>query len=234
LTGYREVEDFGASDSNVSFGRYYKGSTGNYNFVAMDYNTPDGLNAYPKVGPIVINEIMYHPDWPGSSPYENEKFEYIELFNITSADVNLYDEEDNPWKFTDGIDFNLPADTNIPGYGYLLVVNDPEAFAWRYGSMPPGVEVLGPYDGKLNNGGEKLEISMPGDIDEFGTRHYIRIDRVNYSDGSHPEDCPGGVDLWPTQADGAGKSLARLDPNLYGNDPNNWDAGNPSPGTANP
>ncbi len=234
LTGYREVEDFGASDSNVSFGRYYKGSTGNHNFVAMDYNTPDELNAYPKVGPIVINEIMYHPDWPENSPYENEKFEYVELYNITDSDVNLYDEDSIPWKFTDGIDFTFPADTNIPGYGYLLVVNDPEAFAWRYGSMPPGVEVLGPYDGKLNNGGEKLEISMPGDVDEFGTRYYIRVDRVNYSDGSHPEDCPGGIDLWPTEADGDGSSLTRIDPNLYGNDPNNWGANIPSPGEVGP
>ncbi|MHC4388952.1 MAG: hypothetical protein ACYSX1_10125, partial [Planctomycetota bacterium] len=83
-------------------------------------------------------------------------------------------------------------------------------------------------------GGEKLELSMPGDIDGFGTRHYIRIDRINYSDGSHPEDCPGGVDLWPTEPDGAGKALARIDPGRYGNDPNNWDANAPSPGTANP
>ncbi|MHC4387114.1 MAG: hypothetical protein ACYSX1_00740, partial [Planctomycetota bacterium] len=82
--------------------------------------------------------------------------------------------------------------------------------------------------------GEKLEISMPGDIDGFGTRHYIRVDRINYSDGSHPEDCPGGIDLWPAQADGGGKSLVRIDPNLYGNDPNNWDADTPSPGIANP
>jgi len=62
MTGYRQVEDFGASDSNVSFGRYYKGSTNSYNFVATDYNTPGASNAYPKVGPIVINEIMYHPE----------------------------------------------------------------------------------------------------------------------------------------------------------------------------
>ncbi|MHC4497788.1 MAG: lamin tail domain-containing protein [Planctomycetota bacterium] len=234
VTGYREVKDFGASESNVSFGRYFKGSTGNYNFVAMEANTPDGLNAYPKVGPIVINEIMYHPNWPDGSPYNNEDFEYIELYNITSADVNLYDEEGNPWKFTDGIEFTFPADTNIPAYGYLLVVKDTTAFTWRYGAMPAGVEVLGSYDGKLSNSGEKLEISAPGDVDEFDTRYYIRIDRVNYSDGSHPEDCPGGVDLWPTEPDGGGASLARIDPSLYGNDPNNWDANAPSPGAINP
>jgi len=116
----------------------------------------------------------------------------------------------------------------------LVVVKDPTAFAWRYGSMPPGVEVHGPYDGKLRNSGEKLEISMAGDEDEFNVRHYIRVDRINYSDGSHPEDCPGGVDLWPMEADGGGSSLSRLLPEHYGNDPNNWGANTPSPGIINP
>ncbi|MHC4302362.1 MAG: lamin tail domain-containing protein [Planctomycetota bacterium] len=235
LTGYREVEDFGASESNVSFGRYYKGSTGNYNFVAMDHNTPGWANTYPEVGPIVINEIMYHPNWPDSSPYENERFEYIELYNITGSDVNLFDEEGNPWKFTDGIEFTFPLDANIPANDYALVVKDLAAFTWRYGGIVPGgVQVFGSYDGKLSNAGEKVELSMPGDVDEFGTRYYIRIDRINYSDGSHPEDCPGGVDLWPVQADGTGKSLGRINSSLYGNDPNNWDADDPSPGSVNP
>jgi len=233
-TGYRAVEDFGASESDVSFGRYYKTSTGNYNFVAMDYNTPGASNAYPKVGPIVINEIMYHPDWPDLSLYNNEQFEYIELYNMSGVDVNLYDEEGNPWKFTDGIDYTFAADANIAAGGYAVVVKNPAAFSWRYGSMPAGVEVHGPYDGKLSNGGEKLELSMPGDIDKFGMRYYIRIDRVGYSDGSHPEDNPGGIDIWPVGADGEGEALARIDTNLYGNDSNNWGVSNPSPGSNNP
>ncbi|GAJ06441.1 unnamed protein product, partial [marine sediment metagenome] len=77
---------------------------------------------------------------------------------------------------------------------------------------------------------EKLELSKPGGLDLFGRRHYIRLDRVNYSDGSHPDDCPGGADLWPAEADGAGKSLTRTTPANYGNDPNNWTAAVPSPG----
>jgi hypothetical protein len=92
--------------------------------------------------------------------------------------------------------------------------------------------VFGPYSGKLDNGGENIQISMPGE-EVLGTRYYIGVDRVEYSDGSEPDDCPGGGDLWPIQADGAGSSLARIDPNLYGNDLNNWDAGAPSPGSAN-
>ena len=73
---------------------------------------------------------------------------------------------------------------------------------------------------------------MPnGNTDEdSGESYYIRIDRVNYSDGTHPENCPGGVDLWPTEADGDGLSLHRIIPGDYGNDPDNWIAMIPSPG----
>ncbi|GAF95083.1 unnamed protein product, partial [marine sediment metagenome] len=212
--------------------RYFKSSTGNFNFVAMDYNTPDVNNAGPRVGPIVINEIMYNP------PSGNQNEEYIELYNTLAFPVTLYRiDKHTPWKFTDGIEyiFSDSSPVTIYGYSYLLVVKDKAAFTARYGSIvPPGVQVLGSYDGWLSNAGEKVELGMPGDTDLFGTRYYIRIDRVNYSDGSHPEDCPGGVDLWPTKADGPGKSLSRKDPNDYGNDVINWKAGDPSPGAANP
>jgi len=67
-------------------------------------------------------------------------------------------------------------------------------------------------------------------VDTDGTRHWIRVDRVVYSDGSHPGDFAEGVDPWPTKADGQGSSLTRLDPAAYGNDPANWDAATPSPG----
>ena len=232
LTGYRTEEDFGASETGISFGRYYKSSTDNYNFVAMEQNTPDSVNSYPKVGPIVISEIMYNPDWPLGSSYTNDQYEYIELHNITAEPVTLYDYvKGEPWKFTDGVEFIFPADmpVTIPAGGYLLVVNKPEAFSLRY----PGVSaeiILGPYDGKLSNAGERLEFGMPGDINKAGERKYIRIDRVNYSDGSHPENCPGETDLWPTAPDGLGISLTRRILSEYGNDPDNWTASAPSPG----
>jgi hypothetical protein len=231
LTGYREKEDLGASESDISLGRYYKKSTNNYNFVALDHNTPGAANAYPRVGPIIISEIMYHPDWPPASIYDNDKFEYVELKNISGSDVTLFNyAEDAPWKLTGGIDFTFPAQVPITmaAGGRLLIVKDPEAFMWRYPNIPAWT-ILGPYDGQLGNDGETLELMMPGDRDEEEVLHYIRVERVVYSDGSHPDDCPGGVDLWPVGADGAGKSLNRVNPSLYGNDPNNWTAGVPSP-----
>jgi hypothetical protein len=89
--------------------------------------------------------------------------------------------------------------------------------------------IYGPYSGWLANEGEQLELGKPGDVDGFGVRQYIRVDRVNYSDGSHPGNDP--TDPWPTQADGQGKSLTRTSMTQYGNDPNNWTAANPTPGS---
>ncbi|MDA0990947.1 MAG: lamin tail domain-containing protein, partial [Verrucomicrobia bacterium] len=60
LTSFRISEDFGAADRNVTFGRYVR-SDGVENFVAMSSQTMDAANAYPRVGPVVINEIMYNP-----------------------------------------------------------------------------------------------------------------------------------------------------------------------------
>ncbi|MHC4744019.1 MAG: lamin tail domain-containing protein, partial [Planctomycetota bacterium] len=233
LTGYRESESFGASYTGISFGRYFKSSTGNFNFVPMDFNTPGWGNAYPKVGPIVISEIMYNPDWPIGGTYGNDRYEYIELENITDAPVSLWRADKAlPWKFKDGVDYTFPGwpdYVTIQPHDHIVVVRDVNAFTERYPSVPEA-KIFGPYDGQLDNGGEQLELEMPGDIDKFGRQHYIRIDRVTYSDGDHSSDVPGGVDLWPVEADGGGMSLNRIDTSLYGNDPNNWTAQTPSPG----
>jgi hypothetical protein len=163
LTGYRQVEGFGASLTNVSLGRYFKPSTSNYNFVAMESGTPNSANANPKVGPVVINEIMYNP------PSGNQNEEYIELRNITGTVVTLYRyDKSAPWKFTDGIDYTFSSSppVTIPAYGYVIVVKDITAFTAKYGGMPPGVQVLIDYTGMLSNAGERLQIGMPGDVDE--------------------------------------------------------------------
>ncbi len=213
LTGYQEIEDFDASETGVSFGRYFKRSINNVDFVAMSEITPGWANAYPKVGPIVINEIMYNP------LYDRDA-EFVELYNITNSRVDLFDLEGNTWKFSDEdytIDFNLPDNTSIPAHGYLLLVKDSDVFLSQYPGVPGGVAIFEWGDGRLNNGGEKIRLSMPGDVDLLGQRHYIRIDMINY-DNEPP---------WPLEPDGGGASLRRLNVNLYGNDPNNWTAANP-------
>ncbi|MCD6394351.1 MAG: lamin tail domain-containing protein, partial [Planctomycetes bacterium] len=235
ITGYSEEEDFGASVAGVSFGRYYKASTDSYNFVAMSTNTPGYnidpyVNACPKVGPIVINEIMYHPT------DDDGKAEYIELLNISGSSEKLYDDTTNePWKITDGIKYTFPsgAPTTIAAGDYFLLIRDLAAFTAEYGAPAAGKYAVW-TDGKLNNDGETVEISMPGDVDAQLERQYIRLDRVNYSDGLHPEEFKLGIDPWPTAANGNGKSLSRITPSDYGNDVANWQSSGTTPGTANP
>ena len=233
LTGYRDTEKLGASETGIAFGRYQK-STGSYNFVAMSENTPGGENAYPTVGPVVINEIMYNPLLAGEA-------EYVELLNISDSTVVLYDPiTSEPWRFTDdpdnpGIEFFFPTDLLVtlePGE-CLLLVSDLAALDASY-SIPAGVQVFEWPDGRLDNAGEKIQLSMPGDVDTEGRRQWIRVDRVNYSDGAHQEDTPGTTDPWPIEADGTGYSLSRINQFEYGNDPINWQAAMPSPGLVNP
>ncbi len=231
LTGYSETQSFGASEGGVAFGRYIK-SSGDVDFVAMAGNTPGDIfqgdvNGGPKVPAVVITEIMYNPVDPNDGR-DNDLFEYIELYNRTGSPVSL-ETYDNvlsdyvPWAFTKGIDYTFPSGVTIPGGSRILVVKDITAFQERYPLVPSGI-IYGPYEGQLSNGGEKLELSMPGD-EVLGQRQYIRLEQVNYSDGSHPID----TDPWPTSPDGTGNSLKRIENDQYSNDVNNWQGSAASP-----
>ncbi|MGE5609826.1 MAG: hypothetical protein ACM359_11265, partial [Bacillota bacterium] len=199
-------------------GRYLK-STGGSDFVPLSGPTPGQANAYPLVGPVVINEIMYNPSVDAS--------EFIELRNITGSDALLYDplHPENTWRFTSGITFAFPAGAMIPADGYALVVpTEPDAFRAAYG-IPSNVPIYGPYTGALDNAGENLELSKPVDPELNGFVPYVVVDRVKYDSGTP----------WPTAPDGTGSSLARIAADQYGNDVANWAAEvrGGSPGRAN-
>jgi hypothetical protein len=115
----------------------------------------------------------------------------------------------------------------------LLLVKNKTAFdSEGYPAVPGTVQILEWVAGRLSNAGEKIQISKPG-TPEPGTGFvpYIRVDRVNYSDGNHPENFYGlPADPWPTTPDGGGQSLHRIVLGDYGNDVANWQAASPSPG----
>ncbi|MHC4783611.1 MAG: lamin tail domain-containing protein, partial [Planctomycetota bacterium] len=235
LGGYREVEDFGASLGDVSMGRYTKSAASGYDvdFVAMSSRTAGSANSAPKVGPIVISEIMYNP-------HPDHDAEYVELINISGSAVTLFDATTNePWKFVDdykdktpGIEFYFPTTTPITMAAgeRILLVKNLAAFNTKFGT--PAVQILEWGAGNISNSGERLQLSMPGDIDGAGERQYIRVDRVNFGDGSHPEDYPNlPGDPWPTSPDGLGSSLNRVSDSSYGNDVANWQGSTPSPGS---
>ena len=224
LTGYAQGFTFGAAEAGVSFGRHVT-STTNEHFVAQSAPTIGAANAGPKVGPIVISEIMYRPIAVGTN--DNSADEFIELRNITGAPVPLFDPANpaNLWKLTEMVDYVFPPQISIPAGGSVLVVNFDwtneqlvAAFRAKYG-VTPQTQIFGPYNGKLDNAGGRIELKKPGVPVSDGVP-YILVDQIEYDD-----DAP-----WPAAADGGGPSLQRVNESAYGNDPANWVAVGPTAG----
>lgn len=211
---YTVTETFGASLSGVTMGRYYKASTHTNDFISLETPTPGDSNSDPMVGPVVFGEIMYHPP-VGEA-------EYIELVNIDPDPVVLFDGEANaPWRMTQGIDHLFSSTDPVvmqPGERIILVRNA-VAYAALYGTSS-GARLIQWDSGSLDNAGETLEISRPGDTNEVGELQYVRVDRVDYSD----------LDPWPAGPDGEGDALARINERAYGNDYANWRESFTTPG----
>ena len=97
-----------------------------------------------------------------------------------------------------------------PGASRIRAAREgPAVFLGRF-SVPASTPVLSWGAGRLNNAGETIQLVRPGDVDDEGVRSWIVVDRIRYSDGSRHEDFPGGIDLWPAQADGLALSLTRV------------------------
>ncbi len=250
LSGYRIGQAFEASQNGVSFGHYETSVPGDFKFVAMshrsfgedapltldEFRKGTGLaNPLPRVGPIVINEVFYYP--PAINAVDNQLEEFIELFNITSDSVPLFDPVNlnNRWKLQNGTDFVFPQGVILPPFGYLVVVPfdpnlDPVSasnFRAKW-AVPAGVELYGPFVGKLSNNGSSLELYKPDPPQkpphpDAGFVPYIRVDKINFSD----------LAPWPTDANGTGRSIQRKNSTFYGNDPINWQSSLPTAGSGN-
>lgn len=244
LTGYRATEVFGASANGASFGRVE--TSGGHDFVAQSERTfgndwPTSLaefregtgepNSGPLVGPVVISEIMYHPTDTGL--VDNTDDEYLELYNASSEPVMLYDPAypANRWQLAGGVIFTFPNSTKLAAGEFVLIVGfDPvndaarrAAFLTQY-DLPANARLLGPWEGKLDNAGEPIELYRPDwpqlpPHPDAGYVPQVLVERIVYAD----------VAPWPIEADGAGASLQRPNPTAYGNEPLSWIATIPSP-----
>ena len=223
-----DAVSFGSAPHGVSFGRYpdFTGPV-----VLMDHLTlgtsvdatypPEFLgtfrqgtgasNALPKVGPLVINRIMYHPLTNGD--------EFVELLNSASTNTPLFDPfaPTNTWLLAKGIDYVFPTNNYLAAGARLLVVaTNPAAFRTKYG-IPAVVQIFGPYTNSLANSGDTIELYRPDPPQEpphpdAGYVPYILVEKVSYLPSAP----------WPVEADGTGAALLRKDPSLYGNDAANW------------
>lgn len=210
---------FGVSPNGVSFGRLVD-STGRVHYPLQSEGTLGKPNAGPQVGPVVLSEIMYHPP-AGQS-------EYVALTNITDGIVTLYDPDfpENRWQLqgqaSDGkpaVMFTFPAQFVLPPGGTVFVAaTSPATFRAQH-PLPDDMPVLGPWDGKLDNAGERVAILAPQPPETGGATvppvAYADVDVVVY--GSAPP--------WPALANGQGDALVRFDLHAFGDDPANWQAG---------
>ena len=217
LTGYSHGFSFGAAALGVSFGRHVI-STGDERFVAQISTTLNATNSGPRVGPIVVRQIMYHPqDFADGS--DNSDDEYIELKNISGAPVVLYDSlvPTNTWRLRGGVDFDFPTNLTLGTGQSLLLVNFDvadalklTAFRGKYATYA-SLATYGPYSDKLDNSSDTVEIRRPGTPDTNGVP-YIVIDSLDYKDSAP----------WPSSPDGSGSALQRLSLTAYADDPANW------------
>jgi hypothetical protein len=193
---------YGVTEPDVVFGRYPDGAD---TLDILGSATFDAPNAPGLVRDIVINEIMYH------HAAREEQFEYVELYNRGDKTISLAG-----WAFTDGIDYTFPEGTTIAPDSYLVVAKDPDFLAAVYDNLHVGTNVVGPYQGGLDDHSERIRLSRPltqmnpqtGGIETY----MVTVDEVTYCDGGQ----------WPRWADGMGASLELRDPRGHNDTPDAW------------
>ena len=162
--------------------------------------------------PLVISEIMYHP--PDVMRGTNEaELEFVEIFNSRGEP-----EDVSGFRLAGDVDYVFPANTVIPGGGFLVVARAPADVQAVYGING----VLGPWAGAATN-------SLPNSSGTVRLRHRTGavLLEVNYEDGPP----------WPLAADGAGHSLVLARPSYGEDNPSAWAASDAvlgSPGRLDP
>ena len=120
--------------------------------------------------------------------------EWLELHNLMAVDMDL-----SGWGLANGVRFVFPGGTILPGGGYLTLAGDPAALQAATGAT----NVLGPFEGRLANEGERLEL-----INQNGRL----MDTVRYGFGGR----------WPVAPSGSGLPLAKKAPGLASEEPDSW------------
>ena len=229
IAAFGDDVHFGATETGVSLGRLPNG-TGR--LTALGPGGLNGPNTSHRVGQVVINEIQYNPVAseaalavnPGLDPSD---LEFVELFNASGSSVDLSD-----WRLRGGADINFDAETQLAS-GELLVlikfnpenpenINRLNAFRAHYG-IGEEVRLIGGYAGQFNNGGDRVVLQKPylPNPDDPENIVFVPEDDVLFDDRTP----------WPTDADGTGASLQRIDPTAYGNDGASFFAALGNPGS---
>jgi len=141
---------------------------------------------------LAFSEILYNP----APRTDGRKLEFVELHNS-----NPYFENIGGYRLTGDISYTFPANTIIPGGGFLVIARAPGDVQAVYGISG----VTGPYTNNLGNGSGTLRLRNPANA--------ILLE-VNYDN----------EDGWPLAADGPGHSLVLARPSYGEASPLAWAA----------
>jgi hypothetical protein len=216
LTCFADHAEFWAAINGESFGRWPNGTGVFYPMLNRTFGQANDTGGNgPRIGPLLISEVMYHPAVGEDENADN--FEYIEIFNPTATAVDL-----SNWQLSGGVDFTFASGTTIAAKSTLLVLpfdpSDPlngvklASFKSKYG-IGSSLTLIGGFSSHLANEGETVDLLNADGVLE---------DEIIYSDASP----------WPTAADGGGSSLQRVSTAAWGDDSASWLAAAPTPGSA--
>ncbi|HRI46861.1 MAG TPA: CotH kinase family protein [Ignavibacteriaceae bacterium] len=153
---------------------------------------------------VVINEIMYNPpDVIGNDDF----FEWIELYNNSTSPIDV-----SGWRLLDDDNshspFIMPVGTIISANGFLVIGKNVDSVSAFYNLT----NVVGGISWNFGNSTDQVRL-----FNQFG----VIQDSVLYLDNAP----------WPSAADGNGKSLELINPNLENSSYFSWRASVPNHGT---
>ncbi len=218
LQSFVDHVEFGAAPNGESFGRWPDAEGPLY---PMRSVTLGSVNAGPRVGPIIVSEVMYHPAPPPGGVAED--FEFIEISNPRAAVVDL-----TGWRLRGTIDFDFPSDVELaPGESIVVVPFDQadvaklDAFRSHYG-VDASVVILGGHGDPLDDLEGRITLQRGDDppLDEPAFMPHLVEDEVIY----------GSAAPWPAEPAGDGSTLTRRSAVSWGNDPVSWIAAEATPG----
>ena len=202
-----------------SFNGTHRNSTGANNPpLSSRWSGPISGTFVVNMPPLIVTEIMYHPDKVGSGDsLDAERYEYLELKNRGPSTIDL-----TGFRLTNGIAFLFSATNAITHLGpgeYAIIVKDLDAFRSRY---PEVTNIVGEYTGNLSNDGNRITVLGPVGEEILDFRYQdqwaILTDGAGFSLVASNEDAP--LDRWNTSAQWRASSRWRGSPGSSDPTPN--------------
>ncbi|MEO7955822.1 MAG: lamin tail domain-containing protein [Fibrobacteria bacterium] len=212
--------EYGEIENGITFGRYAT-VHGQVSYPMQISRSLGSANTGPRVGPVILSEVMYHP-----REGLLDSAEYVEVANISDSAVPLFNPAfpKDTWKI-EGLGFEFPAGVTLAPREAVLILskNLPDSVFRKLHGIADTIRIYTAQK-RLSNDFDSLKLLKPEEpyVKGAGTVvPYMVIERMTYTD--HPP--------WPGAADGDGKSLGRGEPVGVAEDAASWKAIEPSPGT---